>query len=130
MDLSNLSRNPRKTITPTTSCDNNFCRSIFTCGKYFLFVLVLKFSHTVFILCFTVLELEPNCCATLLVLSTCIIFVFSYLLPKLISFTLLTCSSFCICVIYHPPLNFVNILMEMKESEFHIFQAVGEPCHL
>lgn len=124
------SQSPRKTIAPKSSCDNNFHRSIFSCGKSFLFVLVLKVSHTVFILYLMVLELEPSCCVTLLVLSTCIIFVCSYLLSKLTSCTLLTSSSFCICVIYCPPLNFVNILMEMKESEFYIFQAVAELCHL
>lgn len=49
-----------------------------------------------------------------------VLFVFSYLLSKLISSTLLSCSSFSICVIYCPSLNFVNILMEMKESEFKL----------
>lgn len=83
MDLSNFSQNPSKTIGPTTSCANNFHRSIFTCGKNFLFVLVLKVSHTVLTLCLPVLDLEHNYCVTLLVLSTCIIFVFSYLLSKL-----------------------------------------------
>lgn len=130
MDLPNIFQNSRKTIAPTTSCDKNFCRSVPTCGKNFLFVLVLKVAHSVFVLCISVLELEPNWCVTMLVLSTCIIFALSYLLSRLISCTLLTCFSFCIYVIYCPSLNFGNILMEMKESECHIFQVLGELCHL
>lgn len=48
---------------------------------------------------------------------------------QIISSNMLTCSSFCIYVIYCPSLNFVDILVDMKESELHIFQALDELCH-
>lgn len=73
-----------------------------------------------------VLEFELSL-VILLILLTSIISAFSYLLSKLSSYISLSCSSFCICGhSYCHFLNFADILLEIRASEVHSFQAVGE----